>query len=158
LSCEASEGRTPSRRKADGGGEAFPQKEYKQLRTDISHLGHFLSSQPLTLQVIGTGAGAGVDSLSKRKKPKVAKTLKKRADSHQRSLSLSKGRVHVADLSPRRHATPRSGAVLGCFYFTRHFAFLRFSIKIANFSHQIDAFNDLLYSTLGQCTNKFSQL
>jgi hypothetical protein len=53
---------------ADGSGEAFPKKKDQPLEMKISagskalmeiSPSHLLSSQPLTLQVIGTGAGAG---------------------------------------------------------------------------------------------------
>src|SRR5215213_254846 len=46
--------------------------------------------------------------------------------------------------------TSRVHAALGSVHFARHFAFSRFSIKIANFRHQINAVNDLLYSLLCQ--------
>jgi N-formylglutamate amidohydrolase len=36
---------------------------------------HLLFSNPLTLQVIGTGAGAGMDSVWEQKKPEARKML-----------------------------------------------------------------------------------
>ena len=55
---------------ADGSGEAFPKKKDQPLEMkisagskalmEISHPSHLLSSQPLTLQVIGSGSEVGL--------------------------------------------------------------------------------------------------